>query len=78
MPKKKMIKKTKSKKGGALRLAGVRGKGALFLAGSGKMKVPSKAPWLAPWINHVNIVKDANPNMKYKDILKLAKQSYKK
>lgn len=38
------------------------------------MPIPNQ---LKPWMNHVASVKASNPNMKYKDILKLAKSTYK-
>jgi len=31
-----------------------------------------------PWLIHVKKVKADNPNMKFKDVLKKAKESYKK
>lgn len=31
-----------------------------------------------PWIEHCRKVKAQNPSMQYKDVLKLAKESYKK
>lgn len=36
--------------------------------------VPSQ---LAPWINHVKLVRAKHPNMAYKEVLQLAKQSYR-
>ena len=31
-----------------------------------------------PWLEHVKQIRAQNPGMKYKDVLVLAKQSYKK
>lgn len=33
---------------------------------------------LQSWMDHVKKVKSEHPNMKYKDVLMLAKKSYKK
>jgi len=39
------------------------------------MPIPTQ---LQKWMNHIQQVKSKHPNMKYKDILILAKKSYKK
>ena len=31
-----------------------------------------------PWLSHVKLIKKKNPKMKFKDVLKEAKKSYKK
>ena len=39
------------------------------------VKLPRK---VNPWLVHVKTVKDANPTISYRDILKLAKETYTK
>lgn len=44
----------------------------------GRVPKGTTPPQLKAWLSHVSSVKLKNPNMKYKDILALAKQTYKK
>ena len=69
-----MVKKsfaTSTRSGGALRLAG---QGRRKRRGRGT-KLGSKRN---PWLVHVKNVQRRNPLMLYKNILKLAKKSYRK
>lgn len=61
------------------RLTGGRSRGNVADISGGKRKATAaqlKAAKSNPWLAHVKKVYAANPNMKYKDVLKKAKQSY--